>query len=291
MRARSRDLLMRRSSVIAGVVLSCIVAAAPVIAQPIEGDAGLTASSTTAGAAPFDLARLARQVRPSVVQLVAMDALGEKIGTGTGFFITTSGVIATNHHVIDRAEQMVALLSDGSQRTITGIISVDEEDDVALVQAEGEGFSALPLGTLEQVESGTPIVVVGNPLGMTWSLSEGIVSAIRMDKGAGDHPMSRHEHPGGLIQFNAPVTFGSSGSPILMRDGRVIGVAQSVLAVPGATMNFAVPVTELRTLLDQAGETPTAQPFREVPVRNLLISLGVFLVAAVVLWRSRRARG
>lgn len=282
---------MRRSSVIAGVVLSCTLWAAPALAQDAQAYGGLPTSSTPPEPAPFDLSRLAREVRPSVVQLVAMDALGEKIGTGTGFFITTSGVIATNHHVIDRAEQMVALLSDGSQRTITGIISIDEEDDVALVQAEGEGFSALPLGTLEQVESGTPIVVVGNPLGMTWSLSEGIVSAVRMDKAAGAHPASRHEHPGGLIQFNAPVTFGSSGSPILMRDGRVIGIAQSVLAVPGATMNFAVPVTELRKLVDQAGEKPTAQPFREVPVRNLLISLGVFLLAAVVLWRSRRTRG
>lgn len=252
----------------------------PVVVVPLDG-----------GATPFELTALAREVQPSVVQLVSLDALGAPHGTGTGFFITSSGIVATNHHVIDGAEQMVAKLADGSERVVTGIVAVDEDDDVALVRVEGGGFKALPLGNMDRVENGTPIVILGNPLGLTWSLSEGIVAAIRQEWPDDRQAPGGRAHPGGLIQFNAPVSFGSSGSPVLSRDGQVIGVAQSVWAVPGAMMNFAVPVTELRKLVEEAGETAAPRPFREFPLRNLLVSLGTFVVLGTLLLRAyRRSR-
>lgn len=211
---------------------------------------------STAVAGAQDLVELARHVQGSVVSLKVMDRFGGKLGEGSGFYVSGEGWIATNRHVVDEGSEILAKQADGATRRIEGILAVDEVNDLAILQAASADAplpAALRLADSSVVETGLRVVVLGNPLGLSGTLSEGLVSAIR------DDPSELPEGHGKLFQISAAISFGSSGSPVMTYDGEVIGVVVSTY-VGGQNLNFAVPSEALAELMRGIGPGTVVRP-------------------------------
>ncbi|MCV4783158.1 S1C family serine protease, partial [Escherichia coli] len=139
-----------------------------------------------------------------------------------------------NRHVIERASRVEVHLLDGSKFVAKGVLAIDGEGDLALLQVEVPPRLAFPLPVVRTVpQEGESIVVIGNPFGLEGSVSNGIVSAVRDISGYGR-----------IIQITAPISPGSSGSPVVNMAGQVIGVA-TLQAAEGQSLNFAVPAERI----------------------------------------------
>ncbi len=179
---------------------------------------------------------LVRRIKPSAVAIETFDAKDNTLARGSGFFITPDRII-TNRHVIERAARVEIHLLDGKKFPVRGVLAVDGEGDLALLQVEVPRVIAIPLPIVRAVpQEGESIVVVGNPYGLEGSVSNGIVSAVREISGYGK-----------IIQITAPISPGSSGSPVVNMAGQVIGVA-TLQAAEGQSLNFAVPAERISQL-------------------------------------------
>src|SRR5260221_9216149 len=207
---------------------------------------------------------LVRRIKPSAVAIETFDARGEKLSRGSGFFIDADRVV-TNRHVIEGAYRAEVHLNSGHIFPVKNVIAVDAEGDVALLKVEAPANLVRPL-SLDRTspEEGESVVVIGNPFGLEGSVTNGIVSAVRDIPGFGR-----------IIQITAPISPGSSGSPVVNMQGQVIGVA-TLQITGGQSVNFAIP-SERIAQLDRAAQADATQQ----------MSLGD-LVAAT--GRNKRAR-
>lgn len=205
-----------------------------------------------------DLADLTARAEPSVVALKVFDSFGNPKGEGTGFFLSEgNGLLVTNHHVIEGGRRIVAELADGRSLEISQVLTEDKAEDLALIQVgEGPFPTGLPLAG-SPARKGEDIFVLGNPLGFASTVSPGIISGIhdQPDKMPDDWP---HKRP--VIQITAPISPGSSGSPVMNLRGEVLGVAVS-MHTAGQNLNFAVPADAVKSLVLRArsGETRPAR--------------------------------
>ncbi|MEO6050469.1 MAG: trypsin-like peptidase domain-containing protein [Pyrinomonadaceae bacterium] len=192
-----------------------------------------------------------KRIKPSAVAIETFDAKGNTISRGSGFFIAVDRVI-TNRHVIERASRVELHLLDGKKFPVRGVLAVDGEGDLALLQVDVPRALAVPLPIVQAVpQEGESIVVVGNPYGLEGSVSNGIVSAVREISGYGK-----------IIQITASISPGSSGSPVVNMAGQVIGIA-TLQAAEGQNLNFAVPaerisqlkISEIQTFTSLTAET------------------------------------
>lgn len=179
---------------------------------------------------------LVRRIKPSAVAIETFDAKGNTLARGSGFFIAADRII-TNRHVIERSSRVEIHLLDGKKFPVRGVLAIDGEGDLALLQVDVPRHLAVPLPIVKAVpQEGESIVVVGNPFGLEGSVSNGIVSAVREISGYGK-----------IIQITAPISPGSSGSPVVNMAGQVIGVA-TLQAAEGQSLNFAVPAERILQL-------------------------------------------
>jgi Tfp pilus assembly protein PilF len=187
------------------------------------------------------LPELVRRIKPSAVAIVTFDNHGESLSRGSGFFIDVDRVV-TNRHVIEGAYRAEVHSSTGNVYPVKGVLAVDAEGDVALLRIEAPANLIRPL-SLERTspQEGESIVVIGNPFGLEGSVTNGIVSAVR------DIPTF-----GRIIQITAPISPGSSGSPVVNMRGQVIGVA-TLQITGGQSINFAIPSERISQL--QTGTT------------------------------------
>ncbi|MEO6654464.1 MAG: trypsin-like peptidase domain-containing protein [Pyrinomonadaceae bacterium] len=197
------------------------------------------------------LPELVKRIKPSAVAIETFDTRGNTISRGSGFFIAVDRVI-TNRHVIERASRVEIHLLDGKKFPVRGVLAVDGEGDLALLQVDVPRALAVPLPIVQAVpQEGESIVVVGNPFGLEGSVSNGIVSAVREISGYGK-----------IIQITASISPGSSGSPVVNMYGQVIGIA-TLQAAEGQNLNFAVPaerisqlkISEIQTFSSLTAET------------------------------------
>lgn len=190
------------------------------------------------------LPELVRRIKPSAVAIETFDAKGATISRGSGFFVSADKVI-TNRHVIEKSSRVEVHLMSGKKFTARGVLAIDGEGDLALLQVDVPAESAAaPLPLVQSApQEGESIVVVGNPFGLEGSVSNGIVSAVREIPGYGK-----------IIQITAPISPGSSGSPVVNMRGQVIGVA-TLQAAEGQSLNFAVPSMRIAQL--KIGEIQT----------------------------------
>jgi len=196
------------------------------------------AEPAAAAATQESLPALVRRVKPSVVSVLTYDAKGEPLISGTGFFVRP-GEVVTNMHVIRGAHRVEIHTLDVKGRTypVAGALAVDEEADLALLSVDLPAERSRPLNFASALpDEGEQIFVIGNPLRLEGSVSEGIVSAVR-------------EVPdlGRIIQITAPVSHGNSGSPLLNMRGQVIGIV-TVKVTNGQNINLALGVTRISEL-------------------------------------------
>ncbi len=202
----------------------------------------ILAFASVASAQDF-LPELVRRIKPSAVAIETFDAKGATLSRGSGFFISNDRII-TNRHVIEKSSRVEVHLIDGKKFAARGVLAIDGEGDLALLQVELPPGSAAPLPLVSTApQEGESIVVVGNPFGLEGSVSNGIVSAVREIPGYGK-----------IIQITAPISPGSSGSPVVNMRGQVIGVA-TLQAAEGQSLNFAVPSQRISQL--KIGELQT----------------------------------
>src|SRR6187431_1502944 len=197
------------------------------------------------------LPELVKRIKPSAVAIETFDAKDNTIARGSGFFIAPDRII-TNRHVIERSSRVEIHLLDGKKFVVKGVIAIDGEGDLALLQVDVPKQFAVPLPIVRAApQEGESIVVIGNPYGLEGSVSNGIVSAVREISGYGK-----------IIQITAPISPGSSGSPVVNMYGQVIGIA-SLQAAEGQSLNFAIPserilqlkVSDLQTISSLTADT------------------------------------
>jgi S1-C subfamily serine protease len=174
-----------------------------------------------------DYVQIVARAKPAVVKIEVQTEKG--VGTGTGFFVLPDGYIVTNEHVIRGARRnsdVAVTGNDGTNYPVQGLTYVDKDADIAILKCDCNHVAYLEVDSDANVMEGQIVLVIGNPEGLTGTVSNGLVAAIRKDLG--------------LIQITAPISHGSSGSPVLNEKGLVIGVVVG-LYEGGQNINFCVP--------------------------------------------------
>lgn len=166
---------------------------------------------------------------------------------GSGFIVHSDGYIITNNHVIDRARQISVELLDGRKFEDVELISADPEADIAVLKIKTDKpLPALELGESSDLMIGEPVVAVGNPLGFSHSVSQGIVSALHRDLKAGNDKVVFSD----LIQTDAAINPGNSGGPLLNIYGQVIGINTAIRG-DAQNIGFAIQVNKLRDMIPE----------------------------------------
>src|SRR5256714_1207589 len=210
-----------------------------------------------------ELPDLVRRIKPAAVAIETFDARGEKLSRGSGFFIDKDRVV-TNRHVIEGAYRAEVHLNSGNSFPVKSVVALDAEADIALLKVDAPPNQVRSL-SLDRTspQEGESVVVIGNPFGLEGSVTNGIVSAVRDIPGFGR-----------IIQITAPISPGSSGSPVVNMHGQVIGVA-TLQITGGQSVNFAIP-SERIAQLDRTAQTENSQ-----------LSLGELVVAT---GKNKRAK-
>ena len=177
---------------------------------------------------------IAENATPSIVKIIKYDITGARIGSGSGFFVSPRKIM-TNQHVVDGAYSAEVFTDKRSYDLIT-ILKADEDMDLAILSVDAENEVSLQIHLGAKLKLGQPVLTLGYPLGLDKVLSEGLISAMRTS--------------GQLqtIQITAPVSHGSSGSPLLDKDGRVVGVVRAIRD-GGQNLNLAIGVNTLSQFL------------------------------------------
>jgi S1-C subfamily serine protease len=168
-------------------------------------------------------------------------------GIGTGFFIRSDGLIATNGHVIEGASDITVQVGEDERVYRGTLVGHDEATDLALLKVEGDRpFPVLPIGESDRLEVGEWVVAIGNPFGLSRSVTTGIVSF------RGRRDVNPSGRPGyyDFIQTDAAINPGNSGGPLLDARGAVIGINAAVNP-SGQGIGFAIPVEQLRDVAPQ----------------------------------------
>jgi len=171
-------------------------------------------------------------------------------GEGSGFILTTDGYIVTNNHVVADADQVNVTLSDG-RIFKAKVVGTDSTTDVAVVKIDAKSLPTLPVGNDETVRIGDWVLAVGNPLGLDFTVTAGIVSA----KGRGQEiqlPNAGGMSISDFIQTDAAINPGNSGGPLINVRGEVIGLNSAIASQTGfySGYGFAIPITLVKSVAD-----------------------------------------
>jgi serine protease Do len=195
---------------------------------------GATAQPADGGLQPREIAARAQA---SLLVVRAIGPQGDTLGEGTGFVVDRKGTFVTNYHVVEPAASVEVQPLDGAPSRTVLLVAADPQRDLAVLRApELEPGGELPLGDDSVAVIGDRIYVMGNPLGMSGTFSDGLVSA------------RRPVHGTSMLQISAPISPGSSGGPVMNERAEVIGVA-AMMVVGGQNISLAVPSRYVRPLL------------------------------------------
>ena len=217
---------------------------------------------------PKSVAQIAAKLLPSVVTL-NVDGSTES-GTGSGVVIRSDGYILTNNHVVSVAANGGTITVDfykGKQKVPARIVGRDPKTDLAVVRVDGTNLPAATLGRSSSLVVGDPVVALGAPLGLSSTVTSGIVSAL--DRNV-EVPDESGNSSGGLligaIQTDAAINPGNSGGPLVDSQAQVIGINSAIAAAPGNTgstggnigVGFAIPIDYARSIADEIIKTGKA---------------------------------
>lgn len=155
---------------------------------------------------------------------------------GSGFIIHSDGVIVTNYHVIEGAKKVAVSLTNKDMYVVTKVIDYDKEKDIVILKINKQDLPTVTIGDSNTIKSGEKVTVIGNPVGLQNSVSQGIVSAL-----------DREYQGANYIQIDAAISGGSSGGPIFDDKGRVVAISTLIL-IGGQNLNFGVRINEIFNL-------------------------------------------
>lgn len=164
---------------------------------------------------------------------------------GSGVIVDASGHIMTNHHVIENASEIRVQLADGRiARPL--VVGIDPATDLALLRIDLPDLPVMTLGRSDELRPGDIVLAIGNPLGLSQTVTQGIVSAT----GRGNPQLARFAD---FIQTDAAINFGNSGGALINTDGELIGINTAVLAQSLGTegIGFAIPVNLVRGVMEE----------------------------------------
>ena len=216
----------------------------------------LVSSTSTIERAPDSVAGIAQRVLPSVVSISTRTLNGS--GTGSGFVIDSNGYILTNNHVISNAAQsggsIQVSLNDGSFYSAK-IIGRDASYDLAVLKINASGLKALQFGDSDKIAVGDSVIAIGSPLGLTGTVTTGIISAKNRAVTAGES--SNESSFINALQTDAAINPGNSGGPLVDATGAVIGVNSAIASlgsdsqVGSIGLGFAIPINQARKTAEQ----------------------------------------
>lgn len=190
-----------------------------------------------------DFQALSERVGPSVVRIESLDKSGRQISQGSGFVVREDGILLTNNHVVARATT-VRVVFGGERSFAAEVIGTDPETDLAVLRVDAKGLPALELRQ-RGARVGEWALALGNPLGLGYTVTAGIVSGLGRELG-----LATYEN---FIQTDAAINPGNSGGPLIDRSGRVIGVNTAIIdgRRGGQGIGFAIPSAQANEILQE----------------------------------------
>jgi serine protease Do len=172
---------------------------------------------------------------------------------GSGFVIDPSGLIVTNNHVIEGADEITVIFTDGAKLKVVEVIGKDSKTDLALLRVSPkEPLPAVKFGNSDAMRVGDWVMAIGNPFGLGGTVTVGVISATRRDIQSGQYDE--------FIQTDAAINRGNSGGPLFNMEGEIVGVNTAIISPTGGSIGigFAVPANTAKHVIDQLkqfGET------------------------------------
>ncbi|MGN6686184.1 MAG: trypsin-like peptidase domain-containing protein [Actinomycetales bacterium] len=281
---RGRRSAMGVAAVIAAAAIGGGAGAATTYALTTHDSSTSTLSTPAASALPStasgeqakavtpagSVAAVAQAVLPSVVQITVRSA--SESGTGTGFVISGDGEILTNNHVVagatDGQGSVTVEFNDG-QRVEARILGTDPTTDLAVIKVNGvKDLKPVKLGSSSDLQVGQQVVAIGSPLGLSGTVTSGIVSALDRPVRTGGADASGEDRTTVIdaIQTDAAINPGNSGGPLVDMSGRVVGI-NSAIATLGASaggqsgsigLGFSIPIDQARPIAQQLAQGQSA---------------------------------
>ncbi len=201
---------------------------------------------------------IAAKVLPSVVQIKVSTSQGT--ATGSGFVVDADGIVVTNNHVVADAQGAVEVTFSDGTSTDAEVVGRSASYDLAALRLEAKNLPALPLGNSDSVVVGDPVIAIGSPLGLSGTVTSGIISAKNRPVTAGGENGSGDSAYINAIQTDAAINPGNSGGPLVNLEGEVIGVNSAIATVGGGSfgqeagnigVGFAIPINQVRRTVEQ----------------------------------------
>jgi len=191
----------------------------------------------------------------------------KRVGQGSGFIISPDGYMLTNNHVVEDADNIIITLNDGREFKGVEVIGTDPDSDVAVLKIDSKNLPFIELGDSDKLEIGEWVMAVGNPFGLSETVTVGVVSAkgrknLRLTDGGYED----------FIQTDAAINPGNSGGPLLNLDGQVVGINSAIYSKSGGYMGvgFAIPINMATNIKDQLIKTgKVTRGFLGVSMQNI----------------------
>jgi S1-C subfamily serine protease len=195
-----------------------------------------------------------KRVLPSVVNITSTTLVFNffygtvpQQGQGSGFILDKAGHVLTNFHVVDGANRGIEVMLSNKRRYQAKVVGTDKAHDLALLQIEAPNLQPVTLADSSGLSVGQKVYAIGNPFGLSGTMTRGIISSIRSIKNADGSPIED------AIQTDAAINPGNSGGPLLNSSGEVIGINTMIASSPGVDQNsgigFAIPINTAKAVL------------------------------------------
>jgi serine protease Do len=232
--------------------------------QPVRPAQQQTISPTVSAARRTPIVVVAHNVLPSVVNIQteatmqrrAVDPFFDPFGffqgrersytsqsLGSGFVWSSDGILVTNNHVVESASRITVNFNDGTQLPAI-LLGVDPDSDLAVLRVEGKNFTAAPIGTSSDLMIGESVIAVGNPFGLSGTVTTGVVSALGRSVPSETQGRTYTD----FIQTDASINPGNSGGPLLNIEGKVIGINVAIYQ-NAQGIGFAIPVDRAKKVI------------------------------------------
>ncbi|MDD5432426.1 MAG: trypsin-like peptidase domain-containing protein [Candidatus Omnitrophica bacterium] len=200
--------------------------------KSIDGNSISKAKESLSQNSPRDIFE---SISPAVVYITNKTLAGEEY-LGSGFVVDPKGIVVTNFHVTKLSKEINVKFKNGKSYPVTGIIYYDARFDICIFKIEADDLPTILLGNSDSAYIGDKIYVIGNPLGLEYTFSDGLLSGVR------EYNKLKY------LQFSAPISPGNSGGPLINSKGEVLGIV-TFLMQGGQNLNFALAINTIKPLI------------------------------------------